>query len=320
MYMTILTKKYIFIKKKNGMVKFGDKGPEVADIQKLLSLLGYDLIVDASFGDRTLRSVKAFQKKYGLNQDGVVGSNTVTALKAAQKKTSKEDSTPLVPVVYSDLNINMDYPMPDQQYIKQVTPKSQIFLHFTAGGPSAKNTINYWTSDPSQVATAYVIDGDSGLACQAFHPDYWGWHLGVKGTNGKLDKASIGIEICSYGPLVKKGNDYFAWPNNYNTKVNESNVYTLDVPFRGYSYYYKYNDKQLENIEKLLLFLVEKYKIKVQENFDINWLEYNPELISKCLPGIWSHSNVRKDKFDTYPDAKLFEILNRISKKVNSNE
>jgi len=299
------------------MVKFGDIGTEVAEVQKLLSLLGYDLIVDASYGNKTLRSVNAFQKKYGLVQDGIVGEKTMTALKAAQKRTSKENATPLDSVDYGDLIIKTDCPMPDQQYVKQVTQKSQIFLHFTAGGSSAKATINYWTSDPVQVATAYVIDGDSGLPYQAFHPDYWGWHLGAKGTNGKLDKASIGIEICAFGPLVKKGENYYAWPNNYNTKVNSSNVYTLDSPFRQYTYYFKYTDKQIENLEKLLIFLIKKYNIKVQEKFDLQWLEYNQELLDKCLPGIWSHTNVRKDKFDTYPDARLFEMLNRIAKQFN---
>lgn len=299
------------------MVKFGDISAEVAEVQKLLSLLGYDLIVDASFGNRTLRSIKAFQKKYGLIQDGIVGEKTMTALKAAQKRTSKEDSTPIEPVEYKELIINTDCSMPDQQYVKQVTAKSQIFLHFTAGWPSAKGTINYWTSDPTQVATAYVIDGDSGLPYQAFHPDYWGWHLGAKGTNGKLDKASIGIEICAFGPLVKKGENYYAWPDNYNTKIDVKNVYTLDKPFRGYTYYFKYTDQQLENLEKLLIFLIKKYNIKVQKNFDLTWLEYNQELLDKCLPGIWSHTNVRKDKFDTYPDTRLFELLNRIAKQFN---
>lgn len=300
------------------MVKFGDIGPEVAEVQKLLSLLGYDLIVDAHFGNKTLRSIKAFQKKYGLIQDGVVGEKTMTALKAAQKRTAKEDSTPPESIDYRDLVIKTDCQMPDQQYVKQVTEKSQIFLHFTAGSPSAKNTINYWTNDPVQVATAYVIDGDSGLPYQAFHPNYWGWHLGIKGTNGKLDKASIGIEICAFGPLVKRDGKYYAWPKNYtSTIVDSKHVYTLDKPFRNNIYYYAFSDEQILNLEKLLIFLIEKYNIKIQKSFDVDWLEYNQELINKCLPGIWSHSNVRKDKFDIYPDSKLLNMLNRIAKKFN---
>lgn len=300
------------------MIKFGDTGKGVAEAQKLLSLLGYDLIIDASFGDKTLRSVKSFQKKYGLVQDGVVGDKTLLTLKTAQKRTSKEDAEQIDPVEYGNLVIKTDCQMPDAQYIKQTTPKSQIFLHFTAGGPSAKNTINYFNSDPVQVATAYVIDGLSGDIYQAFNPDYWAFHLGIKNTNGKLDKASIGIEICAFGPLIKKGELYYAWPGNYTTTtINPENVYTLDKPFRGYNYYFKFTEKQIENLEKLLIFLIEKYKIKVQDSYTEEWLEYNQELINNCLPGIWSHSNVRKDKFDIYPDTRLFEMLNRIAKKFN---
>ena len=295
------------------MVKYGNTGEEVSKVQKLLSLLGYDLIVDGSFGDRTLRSVKAFQKKYGLTQDGIVGDRTLMALNAAQKRTSKEDASSISVVDYGDLETIKDCQMPDNQYIKQITNKTQVFIHFTAGGPSAKNTIGYWESDAVQVATAFVIDGDTGDVYEAYNPDYWGFHLGIKGTNGKLDKASIGIEICAFGPLVKKGGEYFAWPNDFTTKVDEENVCSLDEPFRGYSYFFKYTDKQLENLEKLLVFLIKKYNIQVQPSFDNSWLEYNQEVINKCLPGIWTHTTVRKDKSDTYPDERLLAILNKLS-------
>jgi N-acetyl-anhydromuramyl-L-alanine amidase AmpD len=238
------------------MVEFGDKNTEVAEVQKLLSLLGYDLIVDGSFGDKTLRSVKAFQKKYGIEQDGVVGDKTLTTLKAAQKKTAKEDLAQPGAVDYSNIDVITTCQMPDAQYIKQVTQKSQLFIHFTAGRPSAEGTINGWNSDELRVATAYVIDGNTGDIYQTFHPDYWAFHLGIKGTNGKLDKISVGIEICAFGPLEKRGEEYFAWPDNYNTKVDAENVYTLDKPFRGYSYYFSYTDKQLESLEKLLMFLI----------------------------------------------------------------
>ena len=251
-------------------------------------------------------------------QDGIVGEKTLLALKAAQKRTAIEEVVVKTAINYEGLVINTDCQMPDNQYIKRVSEKSQIFLHFTAGGPSAKNTIDYWNGGEVQVATTYVIDRNTGTPFQSFHPDYWAYHLGIKGTNGKLDKASIGIEICSYGPLVKKGNDFFAWPNNYSTKkVNPENVITLDKPFRGSLYYQKFTDEQIDNLEKLLIFLIKKYNIKIQEEFNEEWLEYNQELINKCLPGIWSHSNVRKDKSDIYPDPRMFDMLNRLAKQFN---
>ena len=50
------------------LLRLNDKGPQVSEVQKLLSLLGYDLEIDGHFGLRTQRSVKAFQKKAALQQ------------------------------------------------------------------------------------------------------------------------------------------------------------------------------------------------------------------------------------------------------------
>ena len=299
------------------MVKFGDIGSEVSEVQKLLSMLGYDLIVDGSFGSKTLRSVKAFQKKYNLEVDGAVGNKTLLALKAAQKKSSKESTENISSIDYNDLQINKDYELPSEQYIKQKTEKSQIFIHFTAGRPSAKNCISGWNADESKIATAFIIDGDTGIPYQAFNPDFWGWHLGIKNTNGRLDKSSVGIEICSFGPLKEKGGKFYAWPKDFTTEVAKENVYTLDKDFRGFKHFFAYTEEQLVSLEKLICFLVERYNIKVQSGFDESWFDYKEDVINKTLPGIWTHVNVRKDKTDSYPDTRLIELLNRISKKYN---
>jgi N-acetyl-anhydromuramyl-L-alanine amidase AmpD len=299
------------------MVQFGDSGAEVSEVQKLLSMLGYDLIVDGNFGNKTLRSIKAFQKKYNLAVDGIVGKTTLIALKAAQKRTSKELDVNIPKVDYEDLIINTDNELPAEQFIKQITPKSQIFIHFTAGRASAKNCIAGWNADEPKIATAFVIDGDTGIPHEAFNPDYWGWHLGMKGTNGRLDKASIGIEICCFGPLKEKNGKYYAWPSDWTTEVPKDKICELDNEFRGFRYFYSYSDAQMENLEKLLCFLIERYNIKVQSSFDESWFEYKEEMYSTTLPGIWTHVNVRKDKSDSYPDHRLLELLNRIAKKYN---
>lgn len=297
------------------MAKYGDKGPEVAEIQKMLSLLGYDLTCDGEFGDKTLRSLKAFQKKMNLDADGVAGPKTIEALKAAQKRTAKEDKNIAPPKNYSELEIIKTCQLDSSQYIKQRTEKDKIFIHFTAGGPSAPNVIKYWDKDEPRVSTAYVIGGDDGKAYECFHPDYWSFHLGVKGTNGALDKSSVGIEICAWGPLTKNGDKYI---NYVNKEVPADQVYELKTPFRGFSYFHKYTDAQLETVEKLLEFLIEEYNIPVQKSFDMSWFEFNEDLISKKTPGIWTHTNVRKDKSDSYPDQRLLDMLNRLAKKYNT--
>jgi N-acetyl-anhydromuramyl-L-alanine amidase AmpD len=299
------------------VVKFGDIGSRVSEVQKLLSLLGYDLIVDGNFGNKTLRSVRAFQKKVNLTSDGIVGPKTLEALKASQKRTAKEDKNTITEKQYNSLEVIKTHQLESSQYVKQKTDKDKIFIHFTAGRKSAARTIAHWASDDPRIATAYVIGADDGKAYEAFHPDYWGWHLGVKGTNGALDRASIGIEICSLGPLKKVGGKYYAWPNNWKTEVPSEEVYELDKPFKGYKYYQAYTDEQIKTLEVLLEYLIENYKIPVQKSFDMSWFEFMPSLISNKTPGLWTHVNCRKDKLDSYPDYRLLEVLNKIAKKYN---
>ncbi len=302
------------------LVRQGDKGPEVAEVQKLLSLLGYDLIIDGDFGSRTTRSVRSFQKKFNLDIDGIVGSKTLQTLKAAQKRSAKETGGATANN-YEGLDITVRE-LEDGQYIKQILEKKQIYLHFTAGGPSAKGVINWWDSNEARIATAYVIDGNDGVVYECFNPDYWSYHLGVKGTRGKLDKASIGIEICNWGPLDEKGGKFYGWPakssgkwiSNY--EIPENEVLKLDTPHRGYKYYHKITDEQIESVEKLLIYLINEYDIPVNENFGDDWYEYQEHVIKNVTPGIWNHVNVRKDKYDLCPDPRVTSMLNGLKSKL----
>ena len=58
------------------LLKKGAKGKAV----KVLQLMLGNVTVDGDFGDKTLASVKAFQKAHGLEVDGEVGQNTWKAL------------------------------------------------------------------------------------------------------------------------------------------------------------------------------------------------------------------------------------------------
>lgn len=63
----------------------GDKGKDVANLQKLLMKAGYALPkygADGDFGDECLNAVKAFQKDKKLTVDGIVGAKTWAALLA----------------------------------------------------------------------------------------------------------------------------------------------------------------------------------------------------------------------------------------------
>lgn len=298
------------------ILQLGDKGLEVAELQKLLSMIGYDLVIDGDFGPKTKRSVKAFQKKMGLLNDGTVDSSTMEALKLAQPKKAKEQSGSSSSSGRYPFEVIDSHRLKPEQYIRQTQKKSQIFLHYTASGPSARGVIDYWNSDEPRIATAFVIDGYKGEIYECFNPDFWSYHLGVKGTKGALDKASIGIEICAYGPLVERNGQFYAWPNNFSTvKIPENKVYKLTRQFRGYNLFEALTDEQIASLEKLLEFLIPVYNIDIQSEFDYTWFDFNDQVIRDRIPGIWSHTTVRKDKYDLYPDHRIIDMLNRLSRK-----
>lgn len=58
------------------VLRRGNRGEEVRELQTLLSDKGYTVLVDGIFGDKTYEAVKAYQADHGLQVDGVVGSKT----------------------------------------------------------------------------------------------------------------------------------------------------------------------------------------------------------------------------------------------------
>lgn len=158
------------------------------------------------------------------------------------------------------------------EYYSNKTDKKTIVLHHTAGSHRPDWVFSSWDRDrtkggrPLRVATQFVVGGKStrdgntdwdGVIVQGLPVEQWAHHLGTKNSNNReLNEQSIGIEICNYGPLVKsvKG-EYFTYVNS---KVPEEDVIDLGKNWRGYRYYQKYTDKQIESVK----FLIEKYSLE----------------------------------------------------------
>ncbi len=63
-------------------LNLGSNGPHVAELQRRLLVLGFDLGpsgADGDFGAKTDQATRSFQGAHGLSRDGVVGSDTWTA-------------------------------------------------------------------------------------------------------------------------------------------------------------------------------------------------------------------------------------------------
>jgi peptidoglycan hydrolase-like protein with peptidoglycan-binding domain len=64
-------------KAKTMLLKVGSRGETVRKLQEMLNSLGFNCgAADGIFGPKTQAAVKAFQKKYGLVADGIVGPLT----------------------------------------------------------------------------------------------------------------------------------------------------------------------------------------------------------------------------------------------------
>ncbi len=194
----------------------------------------------------------------------------------------------------------------NDQYIREKTFKNQIVLHHTAGGGIAENVIHGWNFNPERVGTAFVIDA-KGEVFKCFETEFWAYHLGLKTvSNLALNKASIGIEVCNWGQLIKDKNGKY-W-NYYKTEVHEDEVVQINK-FRGFEYYHKYNDAQIESLRKLVLELCAKHSIKKDYNSDMWDISKNA---LAGVNGIYTHVSYRIDKNDMSPQINLIEMLKNL--------
>lgn len=214
-------------------------------------------------------------------------------------------------------------PIPDNQYVKEVTQKTQLYLHHTAGNNDPYSARGWWMSTKEAVSTSFLIgrqytprkDGKvwkDGDVIQCFSTKYWGWHLGLKAkhlipggqTSSQLNKNSIGIEICNWGYLKLKDGKFYTYAG---TTVHESDVVELATPFRGFKYYERYTDAQIESTRNILIYCNKVWGIDIKYKgdsiFDIDSRALNGE------NGVWTHCSVRPDKFDIFPQKEMIEML-----------
>lgn len=197
---------------------------------------------------------------------------------------------------------------PESQYFKQEFPKTQIYLHHTAGGPSGERTFLHWAHTNERVATCVAISND-GTIVQGFSSKFWGYHLGLTqqvfsrfGLKYKsLDRISIGVEICNWGYLKPRDGKFYNYVNKEVTDVVE-----LDKPYKGYKYWHNYTDAQIESTRQLLKLWESRYGINVKYNEDI-WALNRRALAGES--GVYTHNSVRLDKSDIYPHPKMIEML-----------
>jgi hypothetical protein len=304
------------------LLKKGDKGPEVARLQKALRITA-----DGIFGPATHKAVIRFQLDKELKVDGIVGNNTwhMLTMTKPTPEAIDEDSdinsqyfkTPYDQIIHR-------YYLGKSEYLNKPGKNVYCFLHHTAGRENPYRVVDHWNKDTrGRVATEFVIGGQShktgddtydGEVIQAFPESGYGWHLGRTGS-GHMNRHSIGIEICSAGWLEEKwDNEYYTY---FKSKVKEDQVMKLDKPFRGKQHYHVYSDKQIAETEKLLRYIAERDQIDMRLGLQ-QWIkkygphkafEFQEDAYYGKVRGLLSHTNVRRDKSDIYPDERLVELI-----------
>ena len=298
------------------ILKIGHSGEDVRVLQALLGIKNPDGI----FGANTRNNVIAFQKKCGLVADGIVGPITWDALDYNPEEFHADTDT-----VTSATWIEK-YHLPEGEYVHEKTSKKYIFLHHTAGRHNPYKTIDDWATDQrGRVGTNYVIGGIpadadpanlssvqskyNGRVLQAIDDKYWGHHLGPNGSSF-MTKHSLSIELCSAGALTLRNGKYYTW---YNAEVHPDQVAVLPKNFRGTRYFHKYSDAQLKSLEALLYHLSEKHDISLADGMQKlpveEMFEFSQSAWKGGITGLLSHTNVRKDKSDIFPQHEIIEMI-----------
>lgn len=284
--------------------------------------------VTGIYDELTESAVKNFQLKNNLPPSGVVDNSTAEILLSSQMDG----------LISTDLNENpleiKQRFLSKGQYIDQKTKKRAIFLHFTAGWDNPYNVIADWERDKrGPIGTHFVIGGENAQTLTGKYdgeivqslPNYdvYAWHLGI--GNVPLHRESIGIEVCSFGPLTLKNDKFY---NVYKREVNSACAIDLGKDFRGHRYYQRFTELQLQSVKTLILKLANELDIDVRKgtqeflknidpfvSFDFNANVRNDNIKT----GLFLHTQVSpKNKFGHYekwdcpPQPELIELIKQL--------
>lgn len=285
--------------------KKGSKGDIVKQIQ-----IALNIEADGIFGNTTENEVRKFQKSNGLIADGIVGRQTLDLLLYKNIKNK---------MIQTQKPTWEDYFLPKTEYINGVYKNEYIILHHTAGNDNPKQVVDDWSHDSAgRVATEFVIGGQNcsngrtmfdGKIVHSYPEGNQAYHIGKCGSS-QLSLHAVGIEMCNMG-WVKNGKTYV------NSIVKPDQIIKLKEPFRGYTDWHKYSDKQLQSLKELLLYISKRDNIDLHKGL-YEWIkkegvakafEFHQDAYMGIVKGIYTHANIRPDKFDVSPQPELVDLI-----------
>lgn len=278
----------------------------------------------------TQAALRNYQLKNGLVTNGLLDAPTKEKLGIGNDGRFDTDQFSEIPI--------KKYFLPKGEYFNGPSKKESIFLHHTAGFNNPFAIVDMWGKDPrAQIGTQYVIGGphpttgDSihdGVIVQCFNDENYAWHLGIGNT--EVHRNSIGIELCNFGWVTKGGyrnpktgkwvtgrtDSFYSYTG---LVIPRFQIVDLGVEFRGFRYYHKYSESQLQSLKFLIKTIGERLGINIYNGIidrlkkgldPIQTFGYWAEARYGREKGMFCHSNVvESGKWDLSPQPDLIEML-----------
>lgn len=301
-------------------LKVGSKGNDVKTLQTKLKIT-----VDGHFGPLTEKAVEKYQLAKGLPCTGVVDNDMWSLLLNLEYKPEEDiaEDTDVSDQYFKtrfDQIIHKHY-LPKGEYVEGPIQNEYIFLHHTAGNANPYRCIDHWGRDTrGRIATEFVLGGINhrngndeydGVMVQAFPEGCQGYHLGRTGS-GFMNRHSVGLEICSMGYLNSKGMTTYV-----NSKCVEDQIVELPEMFKGYLHWHKYSEEQIKATEKWIRYVGERDQIDIRLGLKQFIKKYGPtkgfefqeDAFYGKVRGLLTHTNVRKDKWDCFPQPDFVDMI-----------
>jgi N-acetylmuramoyl-L-alanine amidase len=292
------------------MLKYGDKGKEVYDLQNKLNLiLGDEMTIqpDGDFGRMTEDAVEMFQMKKFVT--GSVSDYLMKVIDQDYQKALELEDVESVELPKKGLPKNVilqdfDYnqrkdlgnilwePTGNRSSRKGYDPVA-IVLHYTVS-TSFEGTISWFKkTNHKAVSSSHLIVDYDGTVCKMVNFGDCAWHAG--GTTlpdgyQLTNQRSIGIEIEGFGKLRKEGGKYLhPWAN----VEYDSEAYGKPFQDENGEYWSRYTPEQISVTKELCKVLLEAYP-------SIKYIVGHEDIAK--------HADGRKWKFDPGPAFPMKEF------------
>lgn len=180
-------------------LKLGDSGESVKVLQEKLKILGfYNAMITGSFGLSTETGVKAFQKQYGLEENGIVDNELWQMLFNFTEVSYYELNN------YPTLNIGSS-----GEYVKILQERLKALLYYTGlidsiFGKETENAVKRLQFN-NELTTSGIVNNNT-------------WNL-IDFLYGNLNECVTGNNNNTY--KVVKGDTLYSIARRFNTSVDE---------------------------------------------------------------------------------------------------